>query len=192
MNDSNQNRISSGSGRLLVPLVAASLFAGMASVAHAGPSDCKPGRQDNTCVAFISHAAIPAPMCSAGQRTTTPAKWLGSYWSQPVCEDPERFPTQPGGGTPPSHDLLAECIGRANTHGYAVTEGTTNRTQTRNANYITVQLWPVFGPWYQDVSVYTNQYEYMCNFDVDTLTLKNEAIYDYWMFHNGGGGGGAD
>ncbi len=163
------------------------LLASGTSLAFAGPSDCKPGRQDNTCVAFIGHAAIPAPLCPSGQRQISAPVWLGTYWSQPQCKIPDPPPPPP----PPPQDLVAECIGRSNAKGYAVTTGTTNRSQMPQGNYISVQLWPVFGPWYQDVSVYTNEYEYFCNFNPSTLQLQNEGILDYWFFHpNGGGGGG--
>lgn len=113
MNASNQHRMGADSGRLLLPLIAASMFAGPVSVAHAGPSDCKPGRQDNTCVAFINHAAIPAPVCPDDQRTITPAHWMGAYWSQPQCGSRDRPPTQPG-GNPPPHNPQPDITACAN------------------------------------------------------------------------------
>ncbi|WP_186094256.1 hypothetical protein [Burkholderia gladioli] len=113
MNASDHHRLSADAGHLLLALVSGSLFAGMVPDAHAGPSDCKPGRQDNTCVAFINHAAIPAPVCPAGQATITPAKWLGTYWSQPACDQPGRIPTQPG-GNPPAHNSQPDITACAN------------------------------------------------------------------------------
>ncbi|WP_186087596.1 hypothetical protein [Burkholderia gladioli] len=191
MNASDHHRLSADAAHLLLALVSGSLFAGMAPAAHAGPSDCKPGRQDNTCVAFIHHAAIPAPVCPDWQRQVSPPVWLGTYWSQPVCVTPDPPPPPPPPPPPTQRDLVAECIGRSNAKGYAVTQGTTNRSQLPQGSYISVQLWPVFGQWYQDVSVYTNEYEYFCNFNPTTLELQNEGILDYWFFHpNGGGGGG--
>ncbi|MBJ9711325.1 hypothetical protein [Burkholderia gladioli] len=113
MNASDRHRLSADARHLLLALVSGSLFAGMVPNAHAGPSDCKPGRQDNTCVAFINHAAIPAPVCPAGQRTTTPAQWMGAFWSQPLCDQPGRFPTQPG-GNPPAHNSQPDVTACAN------------------------------------------------------------------------------
>ena len=70
--------------RFLFLAAASALFAGGAL---ANPVVCSPGYMDSTCVTPISKAPQPAPACStgAGWTTVSPARWLGSGWSQPTC-----------------------------------------------------------------------------------------------------------
>lgn len=45
-----------------------------------------PGRQDATCLSPIAFNGPAQPTCAGGQTTVTPATWLGSHWSNPVCQ----------------------------------------------------------------------------------------------------------
>lgn len=64
----------------------AGLFAAFGCNA-AGPSRCTAGYQDSSCATVLLNSAKVAPVCSsdAGWITTTPADWIGSKWSTPVC-----------------------------------------------------------------------------------------------------------
>ncbi|SIT34877.1 conserved exported hypothetical protein [Paraburkholderia ribeironis] len=55
--------------------------------ALAGPVRCSVNNQDSTCVGHLTTAWQTAPTCPStpGYTTITPAKWIGSQYSAPVC-----------------------------------------------------------------------------------------------------------
>lgn len=124
----------------LLILVLFSLLAGSAAADR--PVRCSYGNQDSSCVGVLLNPPQVAPTCqsSAGWETVTPAQWIGSRYSTPVCNytPPPTCPpssTQTGSpnwngaawtglqcqaNTPPSP--LATSAGNAGSYGYFTTK----------------------------------------------------------------------
>ncbi|CAB3805103.1 hypothetical protein LMG28688_06113 [Paraburkholderia caffeinitolerans] len=64
------------------------LLLGAASAKAEAPAHCSYGYQDSSCLGPQYRAAQTPPTCStgAGWTTLTPAKWVGSGFTQPACQ----------------------------------------------------------------------------------------------------------